>query len=205
MWRSASQSVDACLRKCDHYASVLLRPAVRPSPLVRLRRSPRFPASPRPFLDAYTLEQPDVTTGGIGSKTDRTHERQGALRYWNALVGSHPLPLSRTRERGDQNRAPGRSNAAEVGFAHIFCPPLKQDRGVLPTPVCRAGVETQHGREGEGCAAVRSYSRLPVAIPIRTICTPRRRGSWLAGSSRAGMNTGLRTRSSRYPVGEGGM
>ena len=34
-----------------------------------------------------------------------------------------------SRERGGQNHAPGRSNAVEVGFAHIFCPPLNPAAG----------------------------------------------------------------------------
>ena len=59
---------------------------------------------------------------------DRTHERQGDLWHWDALGGPHPRPLSRVRERGDQNHAPGRSNAAEVVLAHIFCPPLNPPR-----------------------------------------------------------------------------
>ena len=45
---------------------------------------------------------------------DRTHERRGALWRWDALIGPHPLPLSRARERGDQSRALGRPNAVEA-------------------------------------------------------------------------------------------
>ena len=38
------------------------------------------------------------------------------------------------RERGDQNLAPGRSNAAEVVLAHIFCPPLSPLGAGSPPP-----------------------------------------------------------------------
>jgi len=65
---------------------------------------------------------PNPPTGGLGA--DRTHERRGALWRWDALVGPHPLPLSRARERGDQSRALGRPNAVEAALARMFCPPL---------------------------------------------------------------------------------
>jgi len=66
---------------------------------------------------------------GLGA--DRTHERRGALWRWDALVGPHPLPLSRARERGDQSRALGRPNAVEAALARMFCPPLNPSGGRL--------------------------------------------------------------------------
>jgi len=61
---------------------------------------------------------------GEGLGADRTHERRGALWRWDALIGPHPLPLSRARERGNQSRALGRPNAVEAALARMFCPPL---------------------------------------------------------------------------------
>ena len=67
---------------------------------------------------------PPKPSRGWGLGADRTHERRGALWRWDALIGPHPLPLSRARERGDQSRALGRPNAVEAALARMFCPPL---------------------------------------------------------------------------------
>jgi len=98
---------------------------------------------------------------GEGLGADRTHERRGALWRWDALIGPHPLPLSRAREGGDQSRALGRPNAVEAALARMFCPPLKRGRvreGAVTVPA-----EPRCGRDARAPRAWSSRRGAPCA------------------------------------------
>ena len=69
------------------------RPAPTPA---RLRWGREVPHLSPPPLGAGEPSPPTRPR----SRADRTHERQEALRHWDALVGPHPLPLSRVAGEG---------------------------------------------------------------------------------------------------------
>ena len=118
-----------------------------PTPL--LRATPSQPLPPGEGLGKPGFPRP-LRGGGLGA--DRTHERRGALWRWDALIGPHPLPLSRARERGAQSRALGRPNAVEAALARMFCPPLNPSGG-------RAGEGGNHLARGDATRAGRPRSQ----------------------------------------------
>ena len=98
---------------------------------------------------------------------------------WLALT---PCPSPASRERGDQNPAPGRSDTAEVVLDHIFCPPLNPFPPPQGAGVCWAALG------GRACGSVvwarrrRALPAFPGGIPA-----PAHRGASSGCGARAMM------------------
>ena len=107
-------------------------------------RGARSPSSDQPRRGFHGVRQglnPPTRQplSGTRSRADRTHERQGALWHWDALVGPHPLPLSRDAGEG---RPELRARAFQCGRRCVSAYILSAPEHPSPPPLAAGAART---------------------------------------------------------------
>ena len=116
------------------------------------------------------------------SSVDRTHERQGALRHWDALVGPHPLPRSRVAGAG---RPEPRARGFQCGRSCV--------RSYIPVR------PSTHAGEGRPEARTRGFQCSRSCVRSYILSASKRR---IAGEGSSGLCQGVSIRQKvRCPIG----